>query len=82
MKQQDIAIVIIIVFFAGIFSFFLSGKFIKPSSDLKQAETVSAITPEFLIPDSEYFNDQSINPTRTIEIGNTNNPNPFEDESQ
>lgn len=80
MKQQDIAVIIIIVFFAGIFSFILSNKFFSPANDKREAETVSAITADFIIPDDKYFNDRSINPTRTIEIGDTNNPNPFEDE--
>ena len=35
MKQQDIAILIIIVFFAGIASFFVASKFVAPHKEVK-----------------------------------------------
>ena len=79
MKQQDIAIVIIIVFFAGIFSFFLSNQFLSGDNEKQTAEVVAPIYPDFVTPSNKYFNDKSINPTRTIEIAPTNNKKPFED---
>jgi hypothetical protein len=77
MKQQDIAILIIIVFFASIFSFVVSNKYISPSDEKLSAETVSAIVPEFSIPDKTVFNSDAINPTVRIEIAPITNPQPF-----
>lgn len=78
MKQQDIAIIIIIAFFSGVASFFLSGYLF--SSEEKTQQTVSKVTqiePEFEAPSNKYYNQQSINPTQLIQIGNNNNENPF-----
>ena len=77
MKQQDYAILIFIVIFAGIFSFFISNKFITPSNKQETAEQVSAITSEFVLPSNKIFNAQAINPTVTIQIAPNNNPDPF-----
>lgn len=77
MKQQDIAAIIIIVFMAGVFSFFISSKFITPSSEKLTAETVSAITPEFALPSKDMFNSEAINPTVRIQIAPNENNQPF-----
>lgn len=77
MKQEDIATLIIVVFVAGVASFFVSSKFISPSSDKLEAEVVSKITKEFQLPDKKVFNTEAINPTVKIEIGTSTNPDPF-----
>jgi predicted metalloendopeptidase len=82
MKQQDIAIVLIIVFVAGLGTFFLAGKFVSPDSAKQTAETVTAIDPNFTLPDSKYFSTNSINPTLKIEIAPGDNKNPFQDQEQ
>lgn len=82
MKQQDIAVVIVIVFFAGIFSFFISNKFFSTNNNLQEGEVVQAISSEFTIPESKYFNSDSINPTVKIEISPNNNKEPFTNEDQ
>lgn len=79
MKQQDIATVLIIVFIAGIFSFIISSKFITPSSEKLTAETVSAITSEFPLPDKSVFNSDAVNPTVRIQIAPNENNQPFAD---
>lgn len=79
MKQQDIAVLIIIVFIAGVASFFVTNMFITPSDAKESAETVAPITSEFILPDSEYFNVNSINPTVPIEIAPNSNGQPFGD---
>jgi hypothetical protein len=80
MKQQDIAIVIIVVFFAGIFSFFLSTKFIVGGNEKLNAETVAPVTSEFSVPDKKVFNEKAINPTVKIEIKPGENNQPFANE--
>jgi hypothetical protein len=78
MKQKDIALIIVIVFLSGVISFVLSGMlFGKPADRQQTAEVVDVITSDFSLPSDKYFNANSINPTQLIEIGNTNNPNPF-----
>ena len=80
MKQQDVAILIIIVFVTGIFAFFISGKFISPSDKKEKAEVVVAITDEFNAPSADVFNSTAINPTVRIEIAPNNNAQPFSNE--
>lgn len=81
MKQQDIAIIIVIVFIASILSFFASNKFIAPA-EKRTAETVSRVTSEFNLPDNKVFNDTAINPTVKIEISPSDNGQPFENKQQ
>lgn len=77
MKQKDIALILVIVFFSGIASFFLANKFISPPEHKQKAAKVEAITDEFKQPDPKYFNDKSINPTKTITIGDGSNVLPI-----
>ena len=77
MKQKDIALIIIIVFISGIVSFVVSGKLFAGSNGHQSVETVDKISPDFNVPDSNYFNKNSIDPTQLIQIGNSTNPNPF-----
>jgi len=83
MKQKDIALIIVIVAISGIISFLASQWiFARPADRQQEAEVVDVITSDFTLPDSKYFNNQSIDPTQLIEIGNSNNPNPFSGSSQ
>lgn len=78
MKQKDIALIIVIVAVSGIISFLASRWiFARPADRQQEAEVVDVITSDFPLPDTKYFNNQSIDPTQLIEIGNSNNPNPF-----
>lgn len=78
MKQKDIALILVIVFISGVISFVVSGWiFARPADREQKAEVVDIITSEFTPPDSKYFNNKAINPTQLIQIGNSNNPNPF-----
>jgi hypothetical protein len=77
MKQQDIAIIIVIVFLSGVFSYFLSNQFISPPKRDLTAAKVEPITPEFNEPSNKYFNENSINPTQLIRIGSNKNQNPL-----
>ena len=79
MKQKDIALIVVVVFVSGIFSYLLSSVLIgDPTSRVQTAEVVEPISTDFTQPDEQYFNESAVNPTQTIEIGDTNNPVPFE----
>ncbi len=82
MKQQDIAIVIIIVFVAGIASYFVSSKFITPNKDKRVVYSVGAITSEFNVPPENVFNENAKNPTVRIRIAPNENEKPFTDAQQ
>ncbi len=83
MRQKDVALIIIIVFISGIASFFVSNAlFASSSSRQQQVEVVEAISSNFNAPSAKYFNNQSINPTVLIQIGNNSNPNLFNGASQ
>lgn len=77
MKQKDIALIIIVVFVSGVASFFLSTYLFKTSNLKENVETVSSIDAVFPEPDTQFFNDESINPTIRIKIGETENEKPF-----
>ena len=78
MKQKDIALVIVLAFISAIISYMVSGMvFGKPADRQQKAEVVDVITADFSTPSVKYFNVNSIDPTQLIQIGNSNNPNPF-----
>jgi hypothetical protein len=83
MKQKDIVLVIVMAFIAAVISFFLSNVlFSSPKNRQQTAEKVDAITADFPAPPSKYFNTNAVNPTQPVQIGNGNNPNPFNTKSQ
>ena len=82
MKQQDLAVIMVIVFMAGIFSFFLTSKFITPSNSKLSAEVVSAIESDFPEPSDTVFNSTAINPTVNITINPNANNQPFTNQDQ
>lgn len=78
MKQKDIALIIVIAAVSGSISFALSHfLFASPQNQQQQVAVVDAITTEFTTPDPKFFNSQSINPAKLIEVGSSNNTNPF-----
>lgn len=78
MKQKDIAVIVIVIFFSGIISFFVSNAvFVTPQNRQQQVEVVEAINSNFPTTNTKYFNNQAIDPTQLIQIGTTTNPNPF-----
>ena len=81
MKQNDIAMLVAIVFFSAIASFFISGKlFVTDAQRKQEAEVVDVIKADFPMPDERYFNDKAINPTTNSGLEKTNE-NPFKTES-
>jgi hypothetical protein len=83
MKQKDIALILVVVFISAVASFVVSNMiFASPSNRQQQVEVVDSITSAFTTPDVRYFNNNSIDPTQLIQIGNNNNTNPFNGSSQ
>lgn len=77
MKQQDVAILIIIVFITGVFSFIVGNKFVTPSDKKEKVEVVTPISKDFNAGNVNNINENSINPTVKIEIAPNNNTQPF-----
>lgn len=78
MKLRDLPIILIIAFISGVFSFVISGLlFGGDDSENLTAPVVRPITADFPQLDTRYFNEQSLNPTRTITIGESTNEQPF-----
>jgi hypothetical protein len=78
MKQKDVALIIIIAAISGGVSFAASHfLFATPKDRHQNVAVVDAITTEFVTPDSKFFNSQSIDPAKLIEVQNSKNPNPF-----
>ena len=82
MKRKDYMVIFGVVILSAIFSFFISGMLITSSEDQEQKVETATTIPETLTrPDVNYFNEQSVNPTQTIEISDENpNQQPFDQE--
>ncbi len=78
MKQKDIALIIIVVFVGGLFSIIMTKTvFVSSSSKQQTAQKIEPITSEFKEADKAVFNQDSINPTKLIRIGDESNTSPF-----
>lgn len=83
MKQKDLALILVMVFIGVIVALIVSRLiFATPKNREQTVEVVDVISPEFSEPTAKYFNAESVNPTQQIEIGNSNNPNPFNADPQ
>ncbi len=78
MKKKDRTVIIAVILISAFFAFFLA-KFLigSPSERKDTAEVVEPISAEFTRPDSSVFNDNAINPTQLIKIGESANTTPF-----
>lgn len=78
MKQKDIALIIIVIFFSAVISLLVTNMlFSTKGKKSLSAEIVEPISAEFKEPDKTVFNGDAINPTQLIQIGNENNQNPI-----
>lgn len=78
MKSKDKVLIIVVIFFSAVFSLLLSNVLIAPPKNRQASvEVVGPITDEFNRPDERFFNEDSINPTQTIRIGDSENQTPF-----
>lgn len=77
MKQNDIALIIVISFVSIVLATLSSNLLFNTDEKNLKAEKVTAITTEFNEPDKKYFNENSIDPTQIIRIGQNANNLPF-----
>lgn len=78
MKQKDIITLIVTAFFSVVLSIIVSNLvFSKPSSIKQQVDVVPVVSTNFSIPNSQFFNSKSIDPTQIINIGPSNNQQVF-----
>lgn len=77
MKQKDVALILIISFISVVSSLVVSNMVFGSNKKTLTADVVTAITPEFNEPDKKYFNEQSVDPTQIIRIGDNANQQPF-----
>lgn len=83
MKQKDIVMILIMAFISAVAAFLLSNwLFGGRQAGEQTAEMIDVITDEFQQPPEKYFNTNSVNPTKLIEIGDESNPNPFGNNGQ
>lgn len=83
MKQKDFALIAVVIVISVVFSLVLSNAVIgSPKKNQLKAADVDALSASFPLPDEKYFNDKSLDPTQTIQIGNANNPDPFKGSDQ
>ena len=83
MKQKDWALVLVMAFIGAVISVFVSHLlFSSPKNHNQTAEVVDPITASFSTPPTQYFNQNSINPTQNVQFGNGTNPNAFNSSSQ
>jgi hypothetical protein len=80
MKQNDFALLVIVVFVSGVASFFLSGILFNTNNLSEKVDTVQPISAEFAEPDKRVFNTDAINPTQLIRIGEGSNERPFNEQ--
>lgn len=78
MKRKDFLLIAVVIIISTAFALVLSSTVIgTPQDNLQQAEVVQPISATFPPADERYFNNDSINPTKLITIGDNPNPNPF-----
>ncbi len=78
MKKNDLFVILAVAIFAGIFSMVASNLIFTPKSvKILKAYKIDEISSEFKQPDKRYFNSESVNPTKNIQIGDGNNDKPF-----
>ena len=79
MKTKDLSLIAVVAIFSSMTSILLTKFLITTEENRTQtAEVVEPIVTDFIRPPAEYFNKDSINPTRIIEIGPNTDSKPFD----
>ena len=78
MKSKDVLTIVVVGIVSGVISIILSGMLFgsEKSRNIK-VEVVPVISAEFERPSNEYFNAESINPSQTVQIGESASDQPF-----
>jgi hypothetical protein len=83
MKQKDLVLIIFVAVISAVLSYSASHFLFAPPKDRQQqVAVVDSISTDFASPDPKFFNSQSIDPAKLIEVGNGNNSNPFNGSGQ
>ncbi|MEO8105383.1 MAG: hypothetical protein ABI602_03550 [Candidatus Saccharibacteria bacterium] len=78
MKQKDIAIIIAVAGFSTVIAFVLANILLaSPKNRQAEVKVLDSISSTFPTADKRYYNSTSIDPTQTVQIGNTTNSQPF-----
>ncbi len=78
-KQSDVAMIILVTAISLLAAYMLGGAIINsPEHRSTPVEIAVPIISEFPEPDDAIFNDNSINPTELIKIGDQNSSSPFQ----
>ncbi len=78
MKQSDIAMLVLIVSFSLIGSYFIGNAvFVKDDTRSVKVKVTQPISVEFPAPDEKIFNSQAVNLTEKITIGGSKSETPF-----
>lgn len=77
MKSQDVALLVIVGFVAGLIAFGVSNVFFNAEKQQLKAEVATEIKASFAEIDAQYINENSLNPTVNINIRENENENPF-----
>lgn len=78
MKQKDILTIVVIAGVSAILSFFAAKAFFGGEKVYKlTSPNVPTISSEFKSPDTAYFNKDSLNLTKNIQIGDSTNQKPI-----
>lgn len=79
MKTKDWGAIGVVVIIAAMFSFVLTSLLFGGRHFPKlKVEVVSPISDDFPLPNAKYFNEDSLNPTQEITIGDDSNNAPFD----
>jgi phosphoglycerate-specific signal transduction histidine kinase len=78
MKRQELAIIVMAMVLGGLVSFFVSRLIFTPPKNRQQTiNIVEKLSSDFPQANATYFNENSLNPTKNITIGDQSNPQPF-----
>lgn len=77
-KQSDIAVIILVSSLSLVASYFIGNTIINTDQNRSaEVEVANPISPNFSQPSANIFNDQAINPTELIRIGDDSTDTPF-----
>ncbi len=78
LKQSDVAMLVLVVAISLVISYFIGDALINTSANRQvEVEVIKPISDQFVLPSTDIFVKDYINPTELIEIGNSNNSQPF-----
>ncbi len=81
MKRKDLGLIAVVAIISAVISIVASNIFLSSASQRSQkVEKVGRLNSEFIKPSDKYFNSNSVNPTKLIEIGQDKDSNPFSEQ--